>query len=97
MARRVGFGGELPPDAPDAPPIAPLWTRLPAILFLIAWLMGWSAGIVLAVLSIVNGTTADAFLLFWVAGASLGWVLAVRALIGLLRGKSMSQMSVLKK
>ena len=63
--------------------------RLFALAFLTIWLLGWTLGIVAAVVSIYNSEQpfTEFFLIIWVLGASLGWVIAARAWWFALRGK----------
>ncbi len=63
--------------------------RLFSLAFLSIWLLGWSAGIIFAVMSILNSDHpfTEFFLIIWALGASLGWVVAARAWWFALRGK----------
>lgn len=61
-----------------------------AIVFLIVWLCGWTAGIVFAIGAFWTGFASEAagvhwFLLIWIAFALVGWVAAFRVLWGMIR------------
>ena len=106
MVRRVGFGESkdersdltsVPQTKPtpratktDAEPMSgPV--RVFTILFLGVWLLGWSGGIIFAVIALFTGNDfSKFFLIFWIVLASAGWLFAVKALRALLRGEQIS-------
>ena len=65
--------------------------RVFTILFLTVWLIGWSGGIIFAVIALFNGNDfSKFFLIFWIVIASAGWVFGAKTLGTLLRGGSIS-------
>jgi hypothetical protein len=65
--------------------------RVFTIIFLGVWLLGWSGGIIFAVIALFTGNDfSKFFLIFWIVLASAGWLFAVKALRALLRGESIS-------
>lgn len=106
MVRRVGFGKSkdersdltsVPLTKPtpratktDAEPMSGP-ARVFTIIFLGVWLLGWSGGIIFAVVALFTGNDfSKFFLIFWIVLASAGWLFAVKALRALLRGESIS-------
>ena len=99
MARRVGFGDEKKSVAEahldkfrarsrekaQAQKPAPRTKRqwIP-ITFLMFWLAGWTAGMALAFLTVLED--GEFFLWIWLFFAAIGWLSAAVALIKLLKG-----------
>ncbi|MEM8591045.1 MAG: hypothetical protein AAGF13_00820 [Pseudomonadota bacterium] len=66
------------------------WERLGTLIFVTAWLVGWSAGIVMAFGAFVvsfGNAGPSLFLGAWLVGASVGWVFAVGLIYKLITGK----------
>ena len=62
--------------------------RVFIVIFIGIWLVGWSVGIIFAVIALFMGDDfSKLFLIFWIVLASGGWLFAVKFLIALLRGK----------
>ncbi len=62
--------------------------RVFQFVFIIIWLIGWSAGILMAFLFLFSDDGfSTVFLIFWLVLASVFWIMAFRRLIALIRGK----------
>ncbi|GEM_PF-6943671 len=67
----------------------PLAARIPIIIFLVVWLVFWTAGIIGVAVAIAKGDGGDiGFLVIWEALAFLGWVAVVYVLIRTIRGRT---------
>ena len=102
MVRRVGFGdSEKPPRRTQQKSSAPEpagkggpkgATRLIVGVFLLVWLVAWSAGIAFAIDEIMSQGlgAAETFLFIWVGVATIFWLLAVSMLWRIMTGRPLS-------
>ena len=66
--------------------IRDLTFRIPRIIFLLVWLLGWSAGVLFVAVMMFTGK-GNLFLVVWEIFAVFGWYAGFRALINTIKGK----------
>ena len=76
-------------DLPQSRP--PLATRVFSIVFLIAWLAGWTLGLFVVtgmfLATLGEELFTSLFLGAWIVGAAVAWILSVRQLVQMLTGQ----------
>lgn len=103
MVRRIGFGFERPEQPRDLDHSTGATeagtgddadggvVRWLIVLFLLAWLAVWTAGLYFAVVNFPDAAEESlgmaAFLSVWILFAAAGWIFVVRMVIRLLRGQ----------